>query len=400
MKQTPNLSLKKPELTDVVNIEDLNQNFDTIDTEIKSVKDSADEAFQSASDGKSKIATAITGKGVPTSSSDTFQKMATNINAIETDKTSNDTAVAGDILAPKTAHARGIELTGMMPNNGSVGIKNLTTEGAEYTIPVGYHNGLGKVKAVITGLIASVIKAGTTVGGILGTFTSDATATASQMLSGAIAYVNGNKVIGNMANRGAVTQALAINSSYTIPEGYHNGSGKVTQSIATKGTATIIPGTTDQTIAAGQYLSGAQTIKGDANLISSNIVSGKSIFGLVGTANAKGFATATTPLVIHDQTDYTLTQSSFSYQFFTNGYKLQVSGLTFKPSLILIVGSPGWFSAIYNEKFQGNNIQWWKTGSTYYWSKTTAGTSNFYVVNGGFSLPCEYGLSMAWYAFE
>lgn len=49
MKQTPNLSLKKPELTDVVNIEDLNQNFDTIDTEIKGAKDKADQAFQSAS---------------------------------------------------------------------------------------------------------------------------------------------------------------------------------------------------------------------------------------------------------------------------------------------------------------------------------------------------------------
>ena len=49
MKQTPNLSLKKPELTDVVNIEDFNQNFDTIDTEIKGAKDKADQAFQSAS---------------------------------------------------------------------------------------------------------------------------------------------------------------------------------------------------------------------------------------------------------------------------------------------------------------------------------------------------------------
>ena len=46
---------------------------------------------------------------------------------------------------------------------------------------------------------------------------------------------------------------------------------------------TFNPSTTDQVIPAGKFLSGAQTIKGDANLVGENIRSGKSIFGVPGT---------------------------------------------------------------------------------------------------------------------
>lgn len=63
-----------------------------------------------------------------------------------------------------------------------------------------------------------------------------------------------------------------------------NPKSKLVGTMPSKGAQTYTPGTTNQTIAAGQYLSGAQTIKGDANLVSSNIVKGKSIFGVTGTA--------------------------------------------------------------------------------------------------------------------
>lgn len=62
----------------------------------------------------------------------------------------------------------------------------------------------------------------------------------------------------------------AISSTYV-------GSG-----ITKKAAETIVPSTTDKTIASGQYLNGAQTIKGDSNLVASNIISGKTIFGVSG----------------------------------------------------------------------------------------------------------------------
>jgi len=63
-------------------------------------------------------------------------------------------------------------------------------------------------------------------------YTSDATAVAAEILATKTAYVNGSKVTGTMPNRGAVTGTItAVDGEYTISQGYHDGSGKV--SIAT-----------------------------------------------------------------------------------------------------------------------------------------------------------------------
>lgn len=58
--------------------------------------------------------------------------------------------------------------------------------------------------------------------------TSDATATAAEILATKTAYVNGNEITGSMPNRGAVTGTISTKAQqYTIQQGYHDGSGKV-----------------------------------------------------------------------------------------------------------------------------------------------------------------------------
>ena len=90
------------------------------------------------------------------------------------------TAAVAEILKDKTAYARGAKLTGTMPNNGSIS-KEITTLAEEYTVPMGYHDGSGKVKIAETEqakLIPSNLKQGIEVLGVTGTLEPSSNVTA------------------------------------------------------------------------------------------------------------------------------------------------------------------------------------------------------------------------------
>lgn len=271
--------------------------------------------------------------------------------------TSDATATAADILEGETAYVATGKVSGTMPNNGAV--QETLQAGGQYTIPAGYHNGQGKVTAESL--------EDQTAG----------TATAPDILNGKTAYVNGTQVTGSMPDNGAVTKEMTAGETYTIPAGYHNGSGTVTaptvasetpgtavagdirqgktawvdgeqltgtvpdveaatptisfspaglitaetqqeagyvaqdtkaasQQLQTQGAQTITPGTTAQTIQAGVYLTGAQTVQGDANLVPDNIKENVSIFGVTG-AYAGQQASFSVPLTVTVDSGATVT---------------------------------------------------------------------------------------------
>ena len=82
------------------------------------------------------------------------------------------TAAVAEILVGKTAYARGVKLTGTMPNNASVS-GEISTKDGQYSIPQGYHDGGGKV-GIAAGekskIIPGNIKAGVKVLGVTGTY--------------------------------------------------------------------------------------------------------------------------------------------------------------------------------------------------------------------------------------
>ena len=158
---------------------------------------------------------------------------------------SSTTATAGDVLTGKVyVLADGTVTTGTMSNNGSVS-RTLDVTTVSYTIPKGYHNGSGTVKITLETKTVTPTKSSQditpTSGKVLSKVTvdpipdnyidtTDADAVAGNILVGKTAYVGGVQVTGEMPNNEAVSKTLDAttgNQSYTVPEGYHSGTGTV-----------------------------------------------------------------------------------------------------------------------------------------------------------------------------
>jgi hypothetical protein len=189
-------------------------------------------------------------------------------NVIDTTEAAGTAAAAGEILTGKNAFLNGAKIAGTMPNRGALSFTPGTTS---QTIAAGYHNGSGTV-AGDADLISANIKAGVNIFGVAGktevvdTTEVTAPASAAQIRSGQVAFVNGVKTTGTLA-------------------------------VQATGVQTVTPTTSNIVKAAGIY-DGAITVAGDANLVTGNIRAGVSIFGVAGktqvvdTTEATAAATA------------------------------------------------------------------------------------------------------------
>lgn len=192
--------------------------------------------------------------------------LQTSLNQVTTELNnlkSIGTASSSDILTGKTALVKGSTVTGSIENLGDNWIwPNETSNGKMTLESYTYRDGTvvndmiaaypragyvtGKTKLVISdlsitnlkGITADQIAKGQKVLGLNGTYTSDATATASQILTTKTAYINGSKITGTMANNGALSSSLNAGSSYTIPAGYTSGGTVTANTLASQTSAT------------------------------------------------------------------------------------------------------------------------------------------------------------------
>ena len=153
---------------------------------------------------------------------------------------SSVTAAAGDVLTGKVyVLADGTVTTGTMPNNGTVS-KTLDATTITYTIPKGYHSGTGTVTITLETKTVTPTKSAQditpTSGKVLSKVTvnpipdnyidtTDADATAENILVDKTAYVGGAKVTGTMANNGDTSGTIdgLTTTSAAIPAGYTSG---------------------------------------------------------------------------------------------------------------------------------------------------------------------------------
>lgn len=144
--------------------------------------------------------------------------------------TADATATSDDIMPGKTAYANGQKITGsMIANTGDIQLSNPSIINSRLQSPT-IPDGLYKNATVSFGhnLYPESIKAGIDIYGVRGTYTNDANAVASDILSGKTAYARGNKITGNIStysgDRSISAPTISGNNliTPTISNGYYN----------------------------------------------------------------------------------------------------------------------------------------------------------------------------------
>lgn len=144
--------------------------------------------------------------------------------------TADATATSDDIMPGKTAYANGQKITGsMIATTGDIQLSNPSIVNDRLKSPT-IPDGLYKNATVSFGhnLYPESIKAGIDMYGVRGTYTNDANAVASDILSGKTAYARGSKITGNIStysgDRGISAPTISGNNliTPTISNGYYN----------------------------------------------------------------------------------------------------------------------------------------------------------------------------------
>lgn len=144
--------------------------------------------------------------------------------------TADATATSDDIMPGKTAYANGQKITGsMIANTGDIQLSNPSIVNDRLKSPT-IPDGLYKNATVSFGhnLYPESIKAGIDIYGVRGTYTNDANAVASDILSGKTAYARGSKITGNIStysgDRSISAPTISGNNliTPTISNGYYN----------------------------------------------------------------------------------------------------------------------------------------------------------------------------------